>query len=144
MTVTMIAKEAVLKQALEAAVAGDKSRLPELFTEDVVGWAPTLAVASRAELEHEFDEQHDALSNITITFDAVYLVGDNAIAEWRIGADHTGTLDLGDEGSIEPTGRHVALAGATFAEFRGGEICAFRSYFDDAALLEQLLLGAEL
>ena len=33
---------------------------------------------------------HDVLSNIVISFDAIYIVGDNAIAEWRIGADHTG------------------------------------------------------
>jgi limonene-1,2-epoxide hydrolase len=82
------------------------------------------------------------LSNIVISFDAVYLVGDNAIAEWRVGADHTGTLHIEDGLEIEPSGRRLVLAGATFAEFRGDQICAFRNYFDDAALLEQLLLDA--
>jgi ketosteroid isomerase-like protein len=134
-------RETVLIQALEAAVAGDGSRLEETFTEDVVGWSPNLAVASRAELAEEFGERHDALSNVVISFDAVYLVGDNAIAEWRIGADHTGQLVIGDELAVDPTGRRVELAGATFAEFRGDQICAFRNYFDDAALLEQLLLA---
>lgn len=141
MTVTMTPKEIVLEEALEAAITGDKGRLDELFTEDVVGWTPSLAVASRAELALEFDEQHDALSNITISFDAIYQAGDTAIAEWRLGADHTGPLEIGDA-TIEPTGRHLVLAGATFAEFRGTQISAFRSYFDDAALLEQLLLEA--
>ena len=67
-------------------------------------------------------------------------MGDNAIAEWRVGADHTGTLHIEDDLEIEPSGRRIVLAGATFAEFRGDQICAFRNYFDDAALLEQLLL----
>lgn len=133
-------KETVLIQALEAAVTGDESRLEETFTEDVVGWSPNLAVNSRAELAEEFGDRHDVLSNIVISFDAVYLVGDNAIAEWRIGADHTGTLHIEDDLEIEPSGRRIVLAGATFAEFRGDQICAFRNYFDDAALLEQLLL----
>jgi ketosteroid isomerase-like protein len=135
-------KESVLIQALEAAVTGDDSRLDETFTEDVVGWSPNLAVSSRAELAEEFGDRHDALSNIVIAFDAVYIVGDNAIAEWRVGADHTGPLIVDDDLTIDPSGRRIVLAGATFAEFRGDQICAFRNYFDDAALLEQLLIEA--
>jgi ketosteroid isomerase-like protein len=132
-------KEAVLVQALEAAVTGDDSALDQTFTEDVVGWSPNLAVTSRAELADEFGDRHDALSNIVIAFDAIYIVGDNAIAEWRLSADHTGAIVVDDDLQLEPTGRTIVLAGATFAEFRGDQICAFRNYFDDAALLEQLL-----
>jgi ketosteroid isomerase-like protein len=133
-------KEAVLVQALEAAVTGDDSALDQTFTEDVVGWSPNLAVTSRAELAEEFGDRHDALSNIVIAFDAIYIIGDNAIAEWRISADHTGPIVVEDDLQLEATGRTIVLAGATFAEFRGDQICAFRNYFDDAALLEQLLL----
>ena len=78
-------------------------------------------------------------SGVVISFDAIYVVGDHAIAEWRVAAEHTGPLVISDDVAIEPTGRHVELAGASFAEFRGDRICAFRSYFDDAALVEQLL-----
>jgi len=138
--VSMSTKEAVLVGALEAAVTGDASNLAQNFTDDVVGWSPNLVVSSRAELAEEWGERHDALSNIVISFDAVYLVGDNAIAEWRLGADHTGPLVVDDDVVLEPTGARIVLAGATFAEFRGDQICAFRNYFDDAALLEQLLL----
>ncbi len=133
-------KEAVLVQALEAAVTGDDSTLDQTFTEDVIGWSPNLAVTSRAELAEEFGDRHDALSNIVIAFDAIYIIGDNTIAEWRISADHTGPIIVDDDLQLEPTGRTIVLAGATFAEFRGDQICAFRNYFDDAALLEQLLL----
>jgi ketosteroid isomerase-like protein len=132
--------EAVLVQALEAAVTGDDRALDQTFTEDVVGWSPNLAVTSRAELAEEFGDRHDALSNIVIAFDAIYIIGDNAIAEWRISADHTGPIVVEDDLQLEATGRTIVLAGATFAEFRGDQICAFRNYFDDAALLEQLLL----
>ncbi len=135
-------KEAVLIQALEAAVTGDDSSLDQTFTEDVVGWSPNLAVTSRAELAEEFGDRHDALSNIVIAFDAIYIIGDNAIAEWRISADHTGPIVVDDDVQLEPTGRTIVLAGATFAEFRDDQICAFRNYFDDAALLEQILLDA--
>jgi ketosteroid isomerase-like protein len=135
-------KEAVLVQALEAAVTGDDSALDQTFTEDVVGWSPNLAVTSRAELAEEFGDRHDALSNIVIAFDAIYIIGDNAIAEWRSSADHTGPIVVDDDLQLDATGRTIVLAGATFAEFRDDLICAFRNYFDDAALLEQLLLDA--
>jgi hypothetical protein len=135
-------KEAVLVQALEAAVAGDASALDRTFTEDVAGWSPNLSVGSRAELADAFAERQDTLSNIDIAFDAVYVIGDHAIAEWRVRADHTGPLVVDDDVRIEGTGRTIVLAGATFAEFRGDLICAFRNYFDDSALLEQLLSEA--
>jgi hypothetical protein len=138
--VTTSTKEAVLVQALEAAVAGDDRALDRTFTEDVAGWSPNLTVTSRAELAAAFAERHDVLSNIVIAFDAIYLVGDDAIAEWRIRADHTGPLVVDDDLRIEGSGRTVVLAGATFAQFRGDLICAFRNYFDESALLEQLLL----
>jgi ketosteroid isomerase-like protein len=125
---------------LEAS-AGIKSRdLGELFTDDVVGWSPNLHVSSRSELEQEFAERDEAFSNVAIAIDGLHLIGAKAIAEWRLAADHTGSLVLAEEAIVEPTGRRVILAGATFAEFRDDRICAFRNYFDDAALLEQLLI----
>jgi predicted ester cyclase len=66
-------------------------------------------------------------------------VGDKAIAEWHVAADHTGPLVVDDDLTIEPTGRRLHLSGATVAEFDGDRVCAFRSYFDDLALVEQVL-----
>jgi hypothetical protein len=40
---------------------------------------------------------------------------------------------------LEPTGRHVQLAGATGADFRDGKIRPYRTYFDDISLIEQLV-----
>lgn len=133
-------RQLVLLRALEAAVGLDGGELGVLFTDDVKGWSPNLSVSSRAELEAEFAEREDALSNIVVAIDQFDVVGAKAIAEWRLAADHTGALAIEGEAPIEPTGNRVVLAGATFAEFRDGRICAFRNYFDDAALLEQLLL----
>ena len=46
---------------------------------------------------------------------------------------------LSDDAVLEATGRRVKLAGATVADFRGGKIRSFRSYFDDASLIEQIV-----
>jgi predicted ester cyclase len=123
---------------LEAAIGVGTADLAEVFTEDVVGWSPTLAVSSRADLEMEFAGRDNALSNVTLVVANCDVVGPRAIAEWRLSADHTGPLTIDDE-VLPPTGRRVMLAGASFAEFRGDKICSFRHYFDDAALLEQML-----
>ena len=94
--------ESVLIQALEAAATGNVS--PDIFTDDVIGWTPNLAVTSRAELEKEWGQRDEALSNVSVAIPGIHVIGDMAIAE-----------------------------------FRGDKISSFRCYFDDAALLEQLL-----
>jgi hypothetical protein len=80
-----------------------------------------------------------AFSNVVIMFRGLDEVGNKAIAEWLIEADHTGPLVLDEDAVLEPTGRRVQLAGATIADFREGKIRSFRTYFDDISLIEQLV-----
>ena len=49
---------------------------------------------------------------------------------------------MSEDLTVPATGRHIHVGGATFAEFRGDKIRTLRSYFDDAALIEQLV-GAD-
>ena len=111
----------------------------DLVTDDVVGWSPTLLVRSRAELLGAVGGRENTFSAIDVEVRALDELGDKAIAEWHVAADHTGPLFVDDDLVIEPTGRRLHLSGATVAEFDGDRICAFRSYFDDLALLEQAL-----
>jgi SnoaL-like polyketide cyclase len=130
----------LFEKAVRALVSGDTDDVASLFTDDVVGWSPILSVSSLAELEAEVAERDDALSNIEVSLDSIDFIGDKAIAEWRVSADHTGPLLIDDDLLVEPTGRRIILAGVIIAEFRGNQIRTFRTYFDDAALLEQMLL----
>jgi len=133
-------KQDTLTRALVAALTGDHTIIEEVFTPDVVAWSPNVSASSRAELEAEFVENDEALSNVVFSVDSLDVVGHKAIAEWRASAEHTGPMVIGDDLIIEPTGRTIHLAGATFAEFTGDQISALRTYFDDAALIEQLLI----
>ncbi len=133
-------RRSVLLRALEVAFGAGQDDLSLLFTHDVKGWSPTVSVSSLAELEERFDERDDALSDVTISIDSLEFVASKAITEWRLTALHSGPMLLADDLLIEPTGCRILLAGATVAEFREDKICSFRSYFDDAALLEQFLL----
>jgi ketosteroid isomerase-like protein len=128
-----------LRGLLRAAVDGDGDALSDLVTDDVIGWSPNLFVRSRTELLEAIGGRDDTFSDVEVDVRALDELGDKAIAEWHVAADHTGPLFVDDDVIIEPTGRRLHLSGATVAEFDGDRICAFRSYFDDLALVEQAL-----
>jgi ketosteroid isomerase-like protein len=128
-----------LRRLLQAAVTGDSDSMADLVTSDVTGWSPNMFVTSRDQLVAALDLREDSFSGIEILVQGLDQVGDKAIAEWHMAADHTGPLVIDDDLVIEPTGRRLHLSGATVAEFDGDQICGFRSYFDDLALVEQVL-----
>ena len=130
----------VFIRAMEALAGITKEDLDTLFTEDVEGWSPRLGVRSLDELAEALEDRDQAMSNLALVLTGFDVVGNKAMAEWRLEADNTGPVFIGDELISEPTGRHVHMAGATFADFRGDRIYAFRTYFDDVALMEQVLV----
>ena len=125
----------VLVAALEAVMLGDASRFAELFSEDVEFTSPHLSLESLASMQRELGVPEDSLSDIALEVVALDAVGDKLIAEWRLEARFTRPVLLDDRVLIEPTGEPAHLGGASFAEFRGRRIRAFRHYFDDSELL---------
>ncbi len=128
----------VLLKALEAEVGGASVDLGTLFTSDVVGWSPYATVSGLAGLADVAALREEAFSNVVITFRGLDEVGNKAFAEWLVEADHTGPLVLGEDAVLDATGRHVKLPGVTVADFRDGKIRSYRTYFDDASLIEQI------
>lgn len=136
----------VLTVALRAVLLGAHIDVDAIFTADVVTWSPSTETWSRAELVTAFEEAAEdaesVWSDIEFTVDSLVVVTpDAAVAEWTLQAVHTGPLLVADDVLIEPSGRRVVLAGASFADFRGARIRALRTYFDDAAFIEQLTQG---
>ena len=129
----------VLMQAIEAEAGGEPVDLETLFTDDVVGWSPYVAVKGLPALAGLAALREIAFSNVVVMFRGLDEVGNKAFAEWLIEADHTGPYALSEDAVVEPTGRHVQLAGVTVADFRAGKIRSFRSYFDDVSLIEQIV-----
>ena len=129
----------VLLKALEAEVGGASADLGTLFTDDVVGWSPYASVSGLPDLTELSALRELAFSNTVVMFRGLDEVGNRAFAEWLIEADHTGPLVLDEDAVLEPTGRHIRLAGVTVADFRERKIRSFRTYFDDLSLIEQLV-----
>jgi ketosteroid isomerase-like protein len=129
----------VLVTALEAEVGGTSVDPGTLFTDDVVGWSPLSTVSGLTGLADLSSINDAAFSNVVIMFRGLDEVGNKAIAEWVVAADHTGPFILDEDAVLEATGRHVELAGVTVADFREGKIRSYRTYFDDVSLIEQLV-----
>ena len=129
----------VLLKALEAEVGGASVDPGTLFTDDVVGWSPIATVSGLADLVDLAAGHETTFSNVVIMFRGLDEVGNKAVAEWLIEADHTGPMVLADDVVLEATGRRVRMAGVTVADFRGEKIRSFRTYFDDISLIEQMV-----
>jgi ketosteroid isomerase-like protein len=134
-------RKEVLSQAIEAEAGGASVDLKTLFTDDVAGWSPYATVSGLMALADLAALRETAFSNVVLMFRGLDEVGNKAFAEWLIEADHTGPLVLGEDAVLEATGRHVKLPGVTVADFRDGKIRSYRTYFDDASLIEQIAGG---
>lgn len=128
--------------AVEAVVGAGPDDPSTLFTDDVHTWSPVLNVSSLEELSEAILDRDESLSNVTVAVRSLHAGGNRVMAEWRLDADHTGPFAVSDDLTVPATGRHIHLGGATFAEFRGDKISSLRSYFDEMALMEQLM-GAD-
>ena len=101
----------VLLKAIEAEVAGDSVDLGTLFTDDVVGWSPIATVSGLTDLADLAAVRDNAFSGVVIMFRGLDEVGNKALAEWIVEADHTGPFVLGEGAVVNATGRRVQLAG---------------------------------
>jgi SnoaL-like domain len=141
MAATTTDRASVLRRALDACVNGQTDALPELFTADVSGWSPNMLVSSLGELTEWVGFREDALSDVNIDVHSADVVGNKGYMEYRLSATFSGPFVIDEETVIEPNGEEIVIGAALVAEFTGDKISAFRNYFDDAALLEQMLVA---
>ena len=133
-------RAAVLVQAIEASVTGESRVVRELYADDVQGWSPVITVSSAAELAVELEDRQEAFSDIDVEVTPLDVGADQACVEWVATATHSGPLVVDEDVVIEPTGGRFTLRGVTVADFEGDRIRAFRQYWDEVSLLEQLEL----
>ena len=131
----------VVERAIEACLNGEVDSLSELFTDDVSGWSPNMLVSTRAELAEVVADRDDSLSDVSVKIHAADVIGNKVYAEYRVNATFSGPYIVDADTVIEPNGRELTVGAAMVAEFDGQTISAFRNYFDNAALLEQMLVA---
>ena len=129
-----------LVHAIAAAVVGDADSLHEILTEDAIGWSPTLAYTCREEAETAVREADATLLVERFDIDTVHWSPPVAFAEWRLTSRLAEPILVGDDVLIEPSDQPIRLPGASLVAFRHDRVLAVHSYFDDAALIEQVML----
>ena len=128
---------AALVRGIEASIVGDSTVVSDLYTEDVRVSTPALNLESAVELAVEIEDRQSAFTDIDVEIRTLDVGGDRACAEWIVRFTHSGPLEVNDD-AIDPTGSRVTMHGVTVADFEGDKISAFRQYWDEVALLEQL------
>jgi hypothetical protein len=128
-----------LALALEAGLTGETGGMSGLFTDDVSGWSPNMHVNSLAELSEVVQARDESLSDVNVAVQGVDAAGNKAFAEFVLTATFSGPWVVDEDVTLEPTGKEVVMAGVVAADFTDDKISAFRMYFDDLALMAQLL-----
>ena len=126
---------AVFSLALDAVLRGDASRFADVFSDDVVVASPQYVVAGLASVQRALGSPEESLADIELLVTGLDAFDERVIGEWCLEARFTRPIVWDDSLLLEPTGGEVRMLGASFAEFRGNRIRAFRHYFDDSALL---------
>ena len=73
--------------------------------------------------------------------DSLDIFGNKGFVEYRVTAVFSGPFVIDADTVVEPNGNEILLGAALVAEFTGDKISALRNYFDDASLLEQMLVA---
>ena len=129
-----------LEALIRVAVAGEPDEVARNLTPDATGWSPAgayrcridaIALVARSMAWLDVDDLH-----VTMLLWSAPI----ALAEWHLTASHREPMLIRDDLLVEPSGRTVALDGAAAIELSGERISSAHVYFDDARLIEQLLL----
>jgi ketosteroid isomerase-like protein len=132
------ARASALVAVLRAAVEGDLETVAGLCADDVRVWSPARAASSRQELLDTLGERDQELAYSDVEIVPLDVRGPYACAEWSVTLTRRAPAG---EGPAARSDAGVSLHGATVAEFRDGEICALRLYWDEATVLERLGAG---
>lgn len=134
---------AALRRAVQTCIKPDDAAIADLgslFTDDVTVWSPNLLAVGLEDLAANLAYREASFSDVDIQFDTVDAFGNKGLAEFRVVATFSGPFVIDEEVVIEPNGHRLLLGAAAVADFEGDKIKAVRAYFDDATLLEQMLV----
>lgn len=141
------ARCAAVALVTEAVLVGgsDIGELRAALHPDVTLWSPNLFARSResvlaALLDHEGTD--DTLSEIHVVAGPCDVTDNRAYVEWRLTARFSNPCFVDDDLLIEPHGHIVETSGVLVLAFAGDAVTSVHCYYDDLALLEQLLSPA--
>jgi hypothetical protein len=133
------------EKLLRAILIGEGiDELEDWLAPEVVVWSPVHYSSSRAELLvglHDPSDDDDTLSEVVIESTGMDVALPRVYLEWRLTARFSHPCFIDDDLLVEPTGRLVETAGVLVSTLADDVIISAHCYYDDSALLEQLVAG---
>lgn len=119
----------------EAAAKRDAAGMAGHWAEDGVESIPGAApLRGPKQIQAYFEEMFAGLPDARMVVKRVVANDTGAAVEWRLTGTFTGQPWQG----LEPTGRHIEIAGTDLLEFKGGKIVALDAYFDTTEVARQI------
>jgi len=128
-----------LEAAARVAVVGEPDELEAALTWDCTGRSPNGTFGSRKGAIALATQSHAWLHVETFDVVTLWWSRPDVFVEWELAALQTEPLLIGDDILIEPSGSRIRLTGAAALRFDGDLIASAHLYWDDAALIEQVL-----
>ena len=126
--------EAKVRSGFDAWNRHDAAGAMEDIAPDCVGYDNNREMNGRDAMQAAAQAYFDAISDLHLEVDAIYVDGNIAVTEWRSSGTHDGNL-MG----IPPTGRHTEAAGCGIDEFGDdGLIHRSKLYWDTTKLLQDI------
>lgn len=129
-----------LAQMIAAALVGDLDQVEDVLTADVEVWSPSVYLRSREEVTAALRDEMPVLAIVAFEIEHLTRTGATVFAEWRLVARQSDPLLVDDDVLVETTDEPITLGGVTMARVRDGGIARLHSYYDAAALIEQLIV----
>ena len=137
--------EALVRRYIAAIEQRDADAYAALFAEDAIAHHPLAPDPIRGRDQIRASEQalFDSFSDVRVELRSLLSGQDSCALEVVLRATNTGALDIGDQQPVPATGQTVELPAVWWCEIGDdGLIASERAYFDTAALMAQLGLGA--
>lgn len=129
----------MLEAAARAAVVGEPDELAVALTSGCTGRSPNGSFRSRAGAIALASQSHAWLDVEAFDIVNLWWSSPDVFVEWELAARQTQPLLIGDDILIEPSGTRIHLTGAAALRFDGDLVASVHLYWDDAALIEQVL-----
>ena len=130
-----------LQTLIRTLVVGEASELCLILAVDAVGWSPSGSFARRDEAVKLTQQPASSLAVDVFRVEALCWSEPVVFAGWSLQARQVNALLFNEDVLVEATGRTVELDGTTVARIEGDRVARTFTHFDDADLIEQVILG---
>ena len=130
-----------LETLIRTLVVGEAAELYPVLAVDAVGWSPSGSFTGRDEAVALTRQPVSSLAVDVFRVETLCWCDPVVFAGWSLQARQVNALLFNEDVLHEATGRTVELDGTTIARVDAGRVARTFTHFDDAELIEQVILG---